>query len=70
MVSQGERPFAVGILLQWFWSGVTLTGNETRLCEEAETKQFWNSVVLAGNETAALVYNRLAQFWSGATLTG
>ena len=28
-ISQGERLFAVGILLQWFWSSVTLTGNET-----------------------------------------
>ena len=51
MVSQGERPFAVGILLQWFWSGVTLTGNETCNWWFKHVGKFWSGVTLTGNET-------------------
>ena len=53
MVSQGERPFAVGILLQWFWSGVTLTGNETETGNYNAQVEFWSGVTLTGNETSS-----------------
>lgn len=51
MIGQGERPFAVGILLQWFWSSVTLTGNETSVFCPSPEGMFWGSVTLTtGNE--------------------
>lgn len=50
MIGQGERPFAVGILLQWFWSSVTLTGNETKSSVLGRRSRFWSSVALTGHE--------------------
>lgn len=41
----------MGILLQWFWSSVTLTGNETPHAEADVPRWFWGSVALTGNET-------------------
>ena len=54
-ISQGERLFAVGILLQWFWSSVTLTGNETPDAQSILRMRFWSSVTLTGNETTVSV---------------
>ena len=34
-----------------FWSGVTLTGNETRRANVLVRAQFWSGVTLTGNET-------------------
>lgn len=51
MISQGERPFAVGILLQWFWSSVTLTGNETMAGGHPAPGGFCDSVTLTEHET-------------------
>ena len=70
MISQGERPFAVGILLQWFWSSVTLTGNETLALEVLHTVLFWSSVTLTGNETSPRRVVAALTFWSSVTLTG
>lgn len=51
VISQGEHPFAVGILLQWFWSSVTLTGNETVMRYTDTATTFWSSVTLTEHET-------------------
>ena len=42
---------AVGILLQWFWSGVDLTGNQTRDELDPWYITFWSGVDLTGNQT-------------------
>ena len=44
----------MGILLQWFWSGVTLTGNETSKLDVIVDDLFWSGVTLTGNETGEL----------------
>lgn len=54
-ISQGERLFAVGILLQWFWSSVTLTGNETGSGERLAIDLFWSSVILTDNEAGHVI---------------
>ena len=43
---------AVGILLQWFWSGVDLTGNQITYDVDAEEQLFWSGVDLTGNQIA------------------
>ena len=53
-----------------FWSGVTLTGNETKLPQYHEGIGFWSGVTLTGNETIHACKERPCTFWSGVTLTG
>ena len=53
-----------------FWSGVTLTGNETPYWSNRSTSRFWSGVTLTGNETHAVSRLSLLRFWSGVTLTG
>ena len=36
---------------EWFWSSVTLTGNETGFGFACLLLVFWSSVTLTGNET-------------------
>ena len=69
-ISQGERLFAVGILLQWFWSSVALTGNETSAVSGMGHYAFWSSVALTGNETNGGGGNNDLMFWSSVALTG
>ena len=38
-----------------FWSGVTLTGNETAETINFNSDKFWSGVTLTGNETGAPV---------------
>ena len=60
----------MGILLQWFWSGVTLTGNETDRMNFTNPLAFWSGVTLTGNETLLRDRCVTMAFWSGVTLTG
>ena len=69
-ISQGERLFAVGILLQWFWSSVALTGNETQARKRGNMIGFWSSVALTGNETPEVAQLIKLLFWSSVALTG
>lgn len=64
-ISQGERLFAVGILLQWFWSSVTLTGDETMLIERNAPLMFWSSVTLIGVLSALIYPHHAKTFLSG-----
>ena len=59
-----------GILLQWFWSSVTLTGNETPVRLISYHDQFWSSVTLTGNETLITFAPPMLRFWSSVTLIG
>ena len=43
--------YAGEILLQWFWSSVVLTGDQTRSSHVLRHGQFWSSVVLTGDQT-------------------
>lgn len=59
-----------GFCFNGFWSGVTLTGNETGYCTAEVDYRFWSSVTLTGNETNTALNVLKVMFWSGVTLIG
>ena len=62
--------YAGEILLQWFWSSVVLTGDQTVLFELPEGGLFWSSVVLTGDQTGTANAQTSPVFWSSVVLTG
>ena len=53
-----------------FWSGVTLTGNETAELVRSMNREFWSGVTLTGNEALPPTVRWWVQFWSSVTLIG
>lgn len=41
----------MGILSQWFWRSVDLTGNQTHQLVHQQAHVFWRSADLTGNQT-------------------
>ena len=62
--------YAGEILLQWFWSSVVLTGDQTSLMRGNYSMLFWSSVVLTGDQTSLDMWTTYIKFWSSVVLTG
>ena len=56
------RPYAEGILPQWFWSSVELTGNQTQMQGRNLQPRFWSSVELTGNQTGKRIHGEGGSF--------